>query len=205
MSVIGIFSNYWPFSDYAISPDIPPSQTRSHSVFFASHLCYLSNQPLDYFFSVCRSRCDVKQLSCALLCLASSLSCDLERVDHPQQLDHTQKQLANCQRHEKSFFFLSFFLSRTPNPLMKGANEETRFISDCLKRTEIMSVKLEALHPSGPNCSRNRACFCKKIHRRDAATSLLPSPPSPFPSETLVVCGVSEVERNVCYVIRESV
>lgn len=31
---------------------------------------------------------------------------------------------------------------------------------------------LEALHPSSPNCSRNRACFCKKIHGWDAAISL---------------------------------
>lgn len=92
--------------------------------------------------------------------------------------------LRNCLSRHHPLPLLFFFSCSTSHHVLieqcaecEGAiRRDASFISDCLKRTETVSVKLEALvHPSGSNCSRNRACFCKKIHERGAATSLLPS------------------------------
>ena len=57
--------------------------------------------------------------------------------------------------------------------------------------SESLSISLETLPFSGPNYSRNRACFCKKIH------SQLPAcPPSPAPGDSRGLWGPRN--RDTC-------
>jgi len=95
------------------------------------------------------------------------------------------------------FLFFSLFISRLSN-----------FVSRRQRGVILFLTSSRELKPSSSSrASSPRAQTAPEIGpvfvRRAAATSLLPSLSSP--SKTLLICQVTEVERSVCYVIKESV
>lgn len=134
----------------------------------------------------------MKQLSCALFWLVS-LSCDRERVHHPQQLHHTHKQLAHCQKVAVRncfsqiiililflflffWFYITIFLTAC-----RGWKPSASSWSHC--------IPLAQTAPEiGP------------VFVRRSIALMQPPPSSPpflFPRQTLVVWWVPDTERSV--------